>query len=68
MRTWLLILAGLGLSILGCLVPFMMVIRVVQTTWFLNFAAFTAMMVGLVLGLLGGTLHVRGHRPAKREW
>ena len=67
MRSWLLILAGLSLSILGWLMPLMMVTHLLRSTLFLNFASFTASMAGIILGILGGSLYVRQHRPSHPE-
>jgi hypothetical protein len=49
------ILTGLALLILGVAVPFMMVIQLVESTFFLNFASFTIQLIGLVMGVVGLT-------------
>ena len=59
MRTWNLILIGFLLSLLGVALPFLMVIHVVQSTFFLDFFSFIASMTGLVLGITGAAFYVR---------
>jgi len=46
---------GLILMLLGIILPFMMVIHVVASTFFLNFLAWGASVVGLALGMIGVT-------------
>ncbi len=62
MRPWHLILIGFLLSVLGVALPFLMVIQVVPSTFFLNFFSFTASLGGLLLGIIGAALYVRQHR------
>lgn len=52
------LLLGLGLSLmlLGVILPFLMVIHVVESTFFLNFFSWGASVVGLVLGMIGVAL------------
>jgi uncharacterized membrane protein YqjE len=44
---------GLTLMALGILLPFMMVIHVIESTFFLNFFSWGASVTGLALGMLG---------------
>jgi hypothetical protein len=37
----------------GCVAPFLMVIQVVQSTFFLNFLAFGSSVAGLFIGIIG---------------
>ncbi len=62
MRPWHLIRIGFALSVLGVALPFLMVIQVLQSTFFLNFLSFTSSLVGLILGIIGATLFVRRSR------
>lgn len=48
-----LLLVGFFLVLFGAAAPFLMVIGVLQSTFFLNFLSFGASVVGLFLGLLG---------------
>ncbi len=47
------ILLGLFLAILGVVLPFFMVLHVIQSTFFLNFFSYGASTVGLILGFIG---------------
>ena len=44
---------GVTLMLLGMILPFLMVIRVLESTFFLNFFAWGASVGGLTLGLMG---------------
>ncbi|MBL8077235.1 MAG: hypothetical protein JNM55_04670 [Anaerolineales bacterium] len=44
---------GLFLMLLGIFLPFMMVIRLVESTFFLNFFSWGSSVVGLALGMIG---------------
>ena len=57
----LLILAAV-LLLFGVILPFLMVIHVVQSTFFLNFLSFTASMLGSLLGFIGIALYQIRHR------
>lgn len=59
MRPWKLILIGLLLSLTGVALPFLMVIHVIPSTFFLNFFSFVASMTGLILGIIGASRFVR---------
>jgi len=48
-----LLIAGFFLVLFGAAAPFLMVIGVFESTFFLNFLSFGASVVGLFLGLLG---------------
>ena len=60
------ILIGLVLVLAGAVLPFLMLMRVLQSTFLLNFFAYGASIVGLFLGLLGSATIVQQGR-AKRE-
>lgn len=62
MPPWSLILIGFLLSVLGVALPFLMLIQIIPSTFFLNFFAFTVMMIGLILGIIGSALYVRRRR------
>ena len=42
--------------------PFLMLVQIVPSTFFLNFFAFTASLVGLIMGVAGASLYVHEHR------
>jgi hypothetical protein len=54
-----LILIGFLLVLAGAVLPFLMVIRVLKSTFFLNFFSFGATMSGLLLGMIGAATYVR---------
>ncbi len=62
MESGKLMLIGVVLLILGFVVPFLMLLQVIPSTFFLNFFAYGASTVGLILGFLGIALYIR-HRP-----
>lgn len=55
---WTLIGIGCVLVILGAVLPLLMVLRVVPSTFFLNFFAYAASIAGLFLGIWGAALYV----------
>jgi hypothetical protein len=56
------ILIGFVLVVLGAVLPFLMVMRVLESTFFLNFLAYGSSMAGLFLGFIGASLYVNEHR------
>ena len=62
MPPWSLVFIGLILSILGTVLPFLMVIHVVQSTFFLNFFSVASMIAGLALGIGGAGQYVRRNK------
>jgi hypothetical protein len=59
---WGLILIGFLLALTGVILPFLMVIHLVPSTFFLNFFSYGASLTGVFLGIIGASLHVRGGR------
>jgi len=57
-------LFGLGvfLMILGIVLPFLMVIHVLKSTFFLNFFAYGSSVAGLAFGTIGFALYSRTKR------
>ncbi len=55
----LMILIGFVLVTLGMVFPFLMVMQILESTFFLNFFSFAASVAGLFLGLIGGAMYVR---------
>ena len=53
------ILIGFFLVLAGVVLPFLMVIQVLESTFFLNFFSFFATMAGLLLGMVGAATYVR---------
>ncbi len=52
----LLLSLGLTLMLVGILLPFLMVIRVLESTFFLNFFSWGASVAGLSFGTIGFAL------------
>ncbi len=50
---------GFFLLVLGVALPLLMVTKVIESTLFLNFFAFTASLVGMFLGIIGAAYYVR---------
>jgi hypothetical protein len=59
------ILIGFALVLLGVILPFLMVIHVLESTFFLNFFSYTVSLVGLILGIIGAAMYVRLNRKKK---
>ncbi len=51
---------GLILMILGVILPFLMVIHILESTFFLNFFSWGASVVGLSFSTIGFALYARG--------
>lgn len=56
------IILGLILVLTGAVLPFLMVIQVLKSTFFLNFFSYAASVSGLFLGTIGGALYARQAR------
>lgn len=59
---WGLILIGFLLVLGGVVLPFLMVIQLLPSTFFLNFFSYGISVLGLFLGVIGASLYVRGSR------
>jgi hypothetical protein len=57
-----LILIGLVLVVTGVILPLLMVIQVLPSTFFLNFFAYGASLTGLFLGVIGAASYMRDRR------
>ena len=53
---------GVTLMLLGIFLPFLMVIQVLESTFFLNFFSWGASVTGLALGTIGFALYSREGR------
>jgi hypothetical protein len=62
MRPWSLILIGFLLSVAGVVLPFLMLIHTIPSTFFLNFFSYFSSFSGLVFGIVGASLYVQKHR------
>ena len=59
---WGLILIGFLFVLSGVVLPFLMVMKLLPSTFFLNFFSYGISVVGLFLGIIGASLFVRGSR------
>lgn len=53
---------GFVLVLFGAVAPFLMVMKILPSTFFLNFLAYAASVSGLILGLTGSLMYIRQHR------
>lgn len=58
----LLLILGVLLMILGVILPFLMVIKILESTFFWNFFSWGASVAGLALGTIGFAVVSRGRR------
>jgi hypothetical protein len=62
------IILGFVLVFLGFLLPLLIVIKVLESTFFLNFFSFIASILGLFLGLMGAAqMAVEARRSRDRD-
>ena len=62
----LLIGIGAPLLIIGFVLPMLMVLQIIPSTFFLNFFAYAASFLGLMLGMLGAMSIVAKSRNRRR--
>ncbi|MBT9163595.1 MAG: hypothetical protein DDT24_00511 [Chloroflexi bacterium] len=60
-----LIIIGFGLLLIGAVLPFVMVIRLLESTFLLNFVAATSSIGGLTVGLIGIVQYDRSRRQGR---
>ncbi len=61
-----LILIGFVMVLLGAILPFLMVMKILTSTFFLNFFSYTVSVAGLFMGIAGCAFYVRYHRNKKK--
>jgi hypothetical protein len=61
-----LILIGFVLVLLGWVFPLLMVLRVVPSSFLLNFFSYGASISGLFLGIIGASMYVRLNKKNKK--
>jgi hypothetical protein len=57
-----LLVVGFFLMAAGTVLPFLMVIQILESTFFLNFFSFGAQVAGLFLGFIGSVMYIRVNR------
>jgi hypothetical protein len=50
---------GVGLMLLGIALPALILIKVLESTFFLNFFSYTCQILGLILAMVGLATYVR---------
>ena len=53
---------GVTLMLLGIILPFLMVIHLLESTFFLNFFSWGASVVGMAFGTIGFAIYSRGKK------
>ena len=62
MWTWSpikIVVTGFFLVLLGVILPFLIVMQIIPSTYFLNFLAYTVSIAGLFMGLIGTAMYVK---------
>ncbi len=62
---WRLIGIAAGLEVVGMVVPWLMVMGFLASTWAWNALAFFSSVAGLFIGSIGITMYVHMHRPRR---
>ncbi len=62
-----LIIIGFVLLFLGMVLPFLMVIQLIESTFLLNFLVFAMSLIGLIVGMYGGAMYDRYDKTHKYE-
>ncbi|MCC6187914.1 MAG: hypothetical protein IT318_02690 [Anaerolineales bacterium] len=57
-----LVIVGFILVTFGCAVPFLMVVHVLEVSFFLSFLSYGASVAGLLLGIYGASTYVQRNR------
>jgi membrane associated rhomboid family serine protease len=61
------IIVGFFLVLLGFVLPFLMMLQVVTTTFFLALVSYVASLGGLVLGIIGVAFYMRESRDGDED-
>jgi hypothetical protein len=62
LRSYRLLLIGFFMVLAGVILPFLMVLRILESTFFLNFFSYTLSTLGVFLGIIGTAMYVRENR------
>jgi NADH:ubiquinone oxidoreductase subunit K len=60
-----LILIGVALMLLGVILPFLMVLQIIESTFALNFLIFAMQVAGLFMGIIGVAFYAARRRKKK---
>jgi hypothetical protein len=58
----LLLILGVILMLLGIILPFLMIIHILESTFFLNFFSWGASVAGLSFGTIGFAMYSKGRK------
>ncbi len=59
---------AIAMMIFGVVAPFLMVLHLVESTFFLNFLSFIATTLGFYLGIIGfSSLHIKSRREKDKS-
>jgi len=61
------IVAAVLLLLVGAVLPFLMVIQVLESSFFLNFISYIASVVGLFIGIIGVAMYVGKTKNEKKK-
>lgn len=64
----ILIFVGFIGLVIGVVLPFLMIIRIIEPTLLLNFLAYVASFGGLVVGIAGAVLYWQDTRREEEDW
>lgn len=62
------VVVGFVLVLVGAVLPFLIVLRYVPSTFLLNFLAYATSTVGIFLAVIGVAMHVGKARNKKDDW
>jgi len=57
-----LMIVGFVLMLIGVILPLLMVVKVLESTFFLNFFSYTSSLLGMILGIIGTAFYAAGRR------
>lgn len=63
-----LLVIGFFLVVAGAVLPFLIVIGILPSTFFLNFFAYGASITGIFLGVIGAASYARIQRDREDDW
>jgi len=62
LRSYRILVIGFFMVLGGVILPFLMILRVLESTFFLNFFSYTISTLGVILGIIGAAMYVRENR------
>lgn len=58
-QPWKMILVGGGMMLVSVILPFLMVMQILRSTFFLNFLAYGLSVAGILIGFIGMVSYVK---------